>query len=711
MTFAIDGSGNVFTVGYVTNGFGQQQIRADKFDASGNALGNFEFATVGGFFSNTVAGAAVDPSGDLVIAGSSASAEFTSGLETLTLDLPAAFVVKLDPQLKTVVSATTLGVHDFTMAGAMVLDKSGNIYVTGQTDDANFPVTAGAFQTQLPVNNIYRLSPTYAFVTEFAADGKTIVFSTYFGSNAVPCDPASGQCPALGDTSGAAVAVDAAGNVVIAGYTNASQLPFPAGAFISSCGNCGEDATGFVNLAGFIAKFSPDGTKLLAGTYLPVSETGPPCFQIGIAGLAMDGAGNILAVGITSSTLPVTAGALQTTLSGTSLTDAGFILKLDPSAGQLLFGTYFGGSGQVGQLDYGAVSGVTVDAQGIIWVTGVSPPEQLPAPAGTPLLGGAYLAGLSADGSSLAALFTAPQGFAGLAIASTGAGVVALGSSGALLTATVGAGPSLVGITNSAGFAPATALAPYELVTLYGLGIGPATPAGGSVTRSVVGDSIQDVQVLFNGTPAPLLYAGPTQINAIVPSEVINTPATAIQVVTPSGNLTGPVLPVSPSQPGVLLSGDPLLQVAAALNQDGTVNSATNPAALGSIISVWVSGAGLSTYPVPDGTVRTAGQIGVPTLPVVAFASPALIGILGPPFSLPEGPLSTEVVYAGDAAGMVAGVTQVNFLIPSQIQSGFGPYAFWLQIGGVSSEQFTIYTGGAGSTTTTTTTVGAAVSP
>ncbi len=39
VTFAIDGSGNVFTVGYVTNGFGQQQVRADKFDASGNALG------------------------------------------------------------------------------------------------------------------------------------------------------------------------------------------------------------------------------------------------------------------------------------------------------------------------------------------------------------------------------------------------------------------------------------------------------------------------------------------------------------------------------------------------------------------------------------------------------------------------------------------------------------------------------------------------
>ncbi len=207
--------------------------------------------------------------------------------------------------------------------------------------------------------------------------------------------------------------------------------------------------------------------------------------------------------------------------------------------------------------------------------------------------------------------------------------------------------------------------------------------------------------------PAPLLYAGPTQINALVPSEVVNGATATVEIAMPSGTLAGPAIPVSPSQPGVVLSADQpedaLLPVAVALNQEGTVNSAANPAALGSIISVWVSGAGLSTYLVPDGTVRSAMQARDPTLPVVAFAAPLLFGI--PAFLSPlAGALSTEVVYAGDAAGMVAGVTQVNLLIPSQVQE-FGssvagiPYDLWLQIGAASSEHFTVYAG-AGNVTT-----------
>ena len=209
-----------------------------------------------------------------------------------------------------------------------------------------------------------------------------------------------------------------------------------------------------------------------------------------------------------------------------------------------------------------------------------------------------------------------------------------------------------------------------------GWAIGPSTPASGSVSKGVLGTSLAGVKVLFNGTPAPLLFAGPTQINVVVPSEVVNATTATIEIVTASGPLTGPAIPVAPSWPGVVLSGDQpgdgLLPVAAALNEDGTVNSAANPASLGSIISVWVSGGGLSTYPVPDGTVRTQMQMGAPTLPVVAFAAPLYFGILAFPGQMLQGALSTEVVYAGDAAGMVAGMTQINFLIPSEIHSGIG---------------------------------------
>ena len=240
-TFAVDNSGNVFMVGYLTNGFGGQRVRADKFDSNGNSLGNFEVANVSGFVPGTVAGAAVDPNGNLVIVGSTSS--LTSELLTIGGAAPV-FVIKIDSQLKTLLSSTTLGgsgsqLAVVTIPGGITLDKTGNIYVTGQTSDPAFPVTAGAFQMQLPQNPGGSF-PLYAFVTKIAADGKTLAFSSYFGASTVPCDPASDECPASAETNGSAITLDPGGNVIVAGYTNTSQLPLPAGAFSSNCGDCGK---------------------------------------------------------------------------------------------------------------------------------------------------------------------------------------------------------------------------------------------------------------------------------------------------------------------------------------------------------------------------------------------------------------------------------------------------------------------------------------
>jgi uncharacterized protein (TIGR03437 family) len=56
----------------------------------------------------------------------------------------------------------------------------------------------------------------------------------------------------------------------------------------------------------------------------------------------------------------------------------------------------------------------------------------------------------------------------------------------------------------------------------------------------------------------------------------------------------------------------------------------------------------------------------------------------------PAGSLSLEVLYAGDAVGMVAGVTQINFRLPAQVES-VGNLAFGLQIGEAFSNSFAIY--------------------
>src|SRR5260370_29425886 len=104
------------------------------------------------------------------------------------------------------------------------------------------------------------------------------------------------------------------------------------------------------------------------------------------------------------------------------------------------------------------------------------------------------------------------------------------------------------------------------------MGMGPAPPASAQVVNGVVTTSLGGVQVLFDGVPAPLLYAGPTQINAIVPAEVSGHDTTTLQVMTPSGAIGGPTMLIRPTKPGVFLSLPivSFVPYAAALNQDGS---------------------------------------------------------------------------------------------------------------------------------------------
>jgi len=95
---------------------------------------------------------------------------------------------------------------------------------------------------------------------------------------------------------------------------------------------------------------------------------------------------------------------------------------------------------------------------------------------------------------------------------------------------------------------------------------------------------------------------------------------------------------------------------AAALNQDGTMNSASNPAPLGSIVAIWATGTGPISPAQPDGSL-----VGAP-LPVNAY--PAAVGFLseagigGPSFFYP-----TSNNYAGPAPLLIAGTTQFNFQV------------------------------------------------
>ncbi len=673
-TLAADSAGNLFIVSNVTEPSGKPQIRVLKTDSQGRTLASMDF---GGSAGGMVAGAAVDPQGNVVIAGTTTSTDFPLVAPLISnVTRAAGFVVKFDSQLKNILFSTLLGgtqnnvFSAGTSVGALALDQAGNMYVTGSTSNTDFPITPGAFQTQPPDSSAFGAA-VFAFLTEISSDGKQFIFSTYFGNSGVMCIGGSHCIGAFGHTSGSAIAIDASGNIVIAGSTTAYQLPVTSGVYAQQCG-CTSDLP-----AGFLAKFATGGAKLQWATYLPITGI-PLAAQITIRTMAIDTSGNVLIGGsLADASVPTTTGALQSIATQEiGPGSQGFLVKFDSAASRLLFSTYFGNSS-----DATSIGGLLLDLQGNIWVTGNSAPGDLPVSPSTPLLGPSYLASLAADGSAVLNLFTAPSGTAGQAITISGGNIVALGSAAAFLIATPSQGPSLVGIATSAGLATSNAVAPYELVSLFGYGIGPATPATAQVIDNVISTSLAGVQVLFDGIPAPLLYVSATQINAVVPEEVMGHDTTAVQILTSAGTLNGPTMLVRPAQPGIFPSGilnlTSLIPYAAALNQDGSVNSASNPAAFGSIVSIWATGGGTSN-PRQNGTIATAAEGGFPA-PVSILSSNC--GREG---------TSLEILYAGDAPGTVVGVSQVNFRLPEQTAC-IGLWTFQLQVGDALSQPFTIY--------------------
>jgi uncharacterized protein (TIGR03437 family) len=495
------------------------------------------------------------------------------------------------------------------------------------------------------------------------------------------CNGGSSCIGEYGNTSGTAITLDTTGAIVIAGGTTASQLPITPGTLGQQCG-CEEIRAGGYISSGFLAKFVPGGKQLDWATYVPLTQLVPtPDYAISISSVAIDAQGNVVFGGNAPPGLPVSAALQASYPSANSYADYGakFVSKVDPSASSFLFSTYVGEG--VWESPAGALA---LDAQGDIWFTGGSSPSLLPFPSSIPLLGSTYIAELSADGSSILTAITAPAGAAGQAIviAPNGSPAV-LGTAGSLLLDLPSQPASLVGIENSAGIQVLSNVAPNELLSLFGAGLGTANALGAQVVNGAVTTSLGGVQVLFNNVAGPLVYMGPNQINAIVPSGVFGQDTVSVQVVTPNGTLNGPTLSVVPSEPEVFQTGPPTPAwgAAVALNQDGSLNSASNPAAGGSIVTVWATGGGLdSEFPAGDGIIAT--DLYTPLLPV---------SVLSTAYAYAAGLDSLEVLYAGSAPGTVRGVLQVNFRLPQILSGSDGQLTCQLQVGAAISSPFFVY--------------------
>lgn len=675
VALATDGGGNHFIVSTVIEPSGRPQIRVTKTDSQGNTLAAFDFGGTAG--RDTPSAVAVDGQGDVFVAGTTTSGDFPTTVTLGPTTGGAAFVVKLDGALTGVLAAVKLGGTQGSAAGAAVgVDGSGNVYVAGGTDALDFPVTQGAFQTSPPVHDEFG-SAGYGFLAKLSPDLQHLAFSTYFGGGQTLCQGGSACIGQFGSTSVDALAIDTAGDAVLGGGTTASDLPSTPGAYETQC------ICNYERSAGLVAKFSQDGSKLLWSTFLNTlgEHLDPLNSNVRVQAIALDPAGDVLVGGSAPAGFPTTTWAVQTQYpiqpGAGAPPYAGFVAKLDSMGSALLDSSYFGSAGVYS----GGVQSVGEDSSGEVWLTGNSLPTALPGPAVHPL-GPEYVANMAADFGSVGTMFTAPQGGAGTALSVAGTGTIAaIGGHGSLVLPAGPGDASIAGVLNAAGGEVSGTVAPTEVITLYGYNLGPASPQSGVISNGVLGSSLGGYAVLFNGVPAPLLYASANQINCVVPAEAFARDIVSLQIRTPQGTLAGPPLSVSQAEVEIFQAGN---GYAAAVNEDGEVNSAAHPAGPGSVVTVWATGAGLYSgagLPV-DGAIISAGPFVTPALPV---------SVVAPPSPSPLALYSLEVEYAGDAPGEVFGVMQVNFRLPEFFAPGTSSYRIELQVGGSLSDPVSIY--------------------
>ncbi len=223
----------------------------------------------------------------------------------------------------------------------------------------------------------------------------------------------------------------------------------------------------------------------------------------------------------------------------------------------------------------------------------------------------------------------------------------------------------VISALNAASFA-AGAIAPGEILELSGITIGPRPAVSSAV--SPVGTSLGGTSVTINGTAAPILYTQADQTNVIVPWALTGTSASIVvtQGTTVSQTLT---VAIAAAAPGLFSSGGAAL----AWNQDGTLNSATNAAPAGSVLVLYATGLG-QTDP--------AGQDGS------KYGSLVLAETIAPVTATIGGKAAT-VIYAGSAPGQIAGVMQVEVVVPAGAGTGSVPAV--ISSSGASSTAAPVY--------------------
>jgi len=292
-------------------------------------------------------------SGGEVSCAFAARGQLSYGFECAGWDGTTTLVI--DP----LIFSTFLGGTQGEYGTAIKIDSSGNAYVTGYTWSLDFPTTPGSY---MEMSN----AAGSAFVTKVAADGSSLIYSTYLGG--VGIDVSYG------------LGLDSSSNAIVAGYTESTNFPTTPGAYNRSYqGSSGYGAV-------FVSKLNASGTGLIYSTFLGTGLSSVLATVDRPYSLAVDPSGNAYVAGHTSSDrYPTTAGAYDRTYNG-GVNDV-FLTKLNSAGGALVFSTFLGGSNS----DHGMA--VAVDVAGSAYVTGFTASLNFPTTGGafqTTYRGGTY---------------------------------------------------------------------------------------------------------------------------------------------------------------------------------------------------------------------------------------------------------------------------------------------------------------------------------
>ncbi len=209
------------------------------------------------------------------------------------------------------------------------------------------------------------------------------------------------------------------------------------------------------------------------------------------------------------------------------------------------------------------------------------------------------------------------------------------------------------GLVNAASLS-SQAVAPGLIVSLFGFQLSPLAPLSLRIgADGRVSTRLANVRVLFDGIPAPLLFASPQQINAVVPYAVAGRSTIQVQVENNHAWSNPILLPVASADPAIFTLSNSGQGQGAILNPDGSVNGPANPAPRGAWVSIFATGEGQTDPPGIDGAV-TASSLPRPLLPVSVTIGTRNVGLL----------------HAGAAPSLVSGVLQVNAALPQDLPAG-----------------------------------------